>query len=182
MLRADIVLSVAVGFGQRIFNDVLGARGEVGGGNIRRRSFARALHDCVTDALRRSAALRKALCRNTRVLARQSEKHVLRADISVSQIGCNLHRDLKNLLCFSCETICHIESFLSFGNRELFIRVCHRPQGCPREATEFSVPYSVRSGSAVGSVEIYSFRLSSPSMGSISMAPKGVSSVTWAAI
>ena len=138
MLRADIVLSVAVGFGQRIFNDVLGARGEVGGGNIRRRSFARALHDCVTDALRRSAALRKALCRNPRVLARQSEKQLLRADISVSQIGCNLHRDLKNLLCFSCETICHIESFLSFGNRELFIRVCHRPQGCPREATEFS--------------------------------------------
>ena len=113
MLGADIVLSVPLRFGQRIFNDMLGARGQVVGRDIRRGAFAGLFDNRILNAFCRCAAFRKIVRRNACVLAHQSQEQMLGADIGVSQFRRDLHRDLQDLLCFSGKTVCHIGSILS---------------------------------------------------------------------
>ena len=59
------------------------------------------------------AAFREVVRRHTRVLAHQSQEQMFGADIGMSQLGRNLHCNLKDLLCFSGKTVCHIGSILS---------------------------------------------------------------------
>ena len=114
MLGADIILPKLERLKGGRLNNVLGARGHIGGADVALHTCARDLDDRVFQLFKIRAACFQNLCRNAVAFANKSQKNVLRADVGVSQLTRIGQGIVENILCFLCKTNgCHILSSLS---------------------------------------------------------------------